>query len=254
MSPRKPFIIGIGGAHSSVGKTGLAVSIIRHLTTRQSAYPFDNRPRLGAIKYTKTPLYASLVDDASIIGRESKDTARLSEAGAERVLWIKSPRADLEELVPVALSRLADLDGIVIEGTSAIEFAKPDIVIFIIGESEKTIKPSAKTLLSQADIIIVPDTEQTVRPVSVPSARLHVLKDYPYVFDDAAIQVIISLMEEIMKTKEIERLLLERAVDARLTCSAARMIAEELKVPYGEVGRTANELKIKIKNCELGCF
>jgi LAO/AO transport system kinase len=246
--------MGIGGEHSSVGKTGLAASIIRHLTTQKSAYPFGNRPRLGAIKYTKTPLYASLIDDESIIGRESKDTARLSEAGAKRVLWIKSPRADLEELLPVALSRLADLDGIVIEGNSAIEFAKPDIVIFIIGESEKSIKPSATTLLSQADIIIVPNTDQTVRPVSVPSARLHVLKDYPYVFDDEAIQVIISLMEEIVKKKEIERLLRERAIDARLTCSAARMIAEELKVSYGEVGRAANELKIKIKNCELGCF
>jgi LAO/AO transport system kinase len=254
MSTRKPFIIGIGGAHSSVGKTGLAVSIIRHLTPRQSAYPFGDRPRFGAIKYTKTPLYASLVDDASIIGRESKDTARLSEAGAERVLWIKSPRADLEELVPVALSRLADLDGIVIEGNSAIEFAKPDIVIFIIGESEKSIKPSAKTLLGQADIIIVPDTDWTVRLVSMTSARLHALRDYPYVFDDEAIQGIISLMEEIVNKREIERLLRERAVDARLTCTAARMIAEELKVSYSEVGKAANDLKIKIKNCELGCF
>jgi LAO/AO transport system kinase len=32
------------------------------------------------------------------------------------------------------------------------------------------------------------------------------------------------------------------------------MIAEELKVSYSEVGKSANELKIKIKNCELGCF
>ena len=254
MSARKPFIMGIGGAHSSVGKTGLAASIIRHLTTQKSAYPFGNRPRLGAIKYTKTPLYASLIDDASLIGRESKDTARLSGAGAERVLWIKSPPTDLEELVPVALSRLADLDGIVIEGNSAIEFATPDIVIFIIGESEKSIKPSAKTLLSQADIIIVPNKDWTVRLVSITSARLHALKDYPYVFDDEAIQGIISLMEGIVKKKEIERLLRERAVDARLTCTAARMIAEELKVSYSEVGKAANDLKIKIKNCELGCF
>jgi molybdopterin-guanine dinucleotide biosynthesis protein len=254
MSTRKPFIIGIGGAHSSVGKTSLAASVIRHLKSRKSVSPFGKEPRLGAIKYTRTPLYASLVDDASLIGLESKDTARLSAAGADRVLWIKSPRTDLEEIVPVALSRLADLDIIVIEGNSAIEFAKPHIVIFIIGQTKKSIKPSAKILSSQADILIVPKAAWAVSLVSMTSAKIYALKTYPYVFDDEATKVIISFMEEIVKKKEIERMLKERAVDARLTCTAARMIAEELNVPYGEVGKTANELKIKIKNCELGCF
>ena len=146
-------------------------------------------------------------------------------------------------------NRLSEL-----ENRSAIEFAKPDIVIFIIGETEKSIKPSAQKLSSQADIIIVPDAAWTVRLVSMTSAKIHAVKDYPYVFDDEAIQVIISFMEEIVKKKEIERMLKERAIDARITCTAARMIAEELSVSYSEVGNAANELKIKIKNCELGCF
>jgi molybdopterin-guanine dinucleotide biosynthesis protein len=254
MSTRKPFIIGIGGAHSSVGKTSLAAAIIRFITSHQSVSPFGKQPRLGAIKYTRTPLYASLVEDESLIGLERKDTARLSGAGAEKVLWIQSPRTELEEIVTVALSRLADLDVIVIEGNSAIEFAKPDIVIFIIGETEKSIKPSALKLSSQADIIIVPDAAWTVRLVSMTSAKIHAVKDYPYVFDDETILVIISLMDEIVKKKEIERMLKERAIDARITCTAARMIAEELSVSYSEIGNAANELKIKIKNCELGCF
>ena len=46
----------------------------------------------------------------------------------------------------------------------------------------------------------------------------------------------------------------EKAVDNRLPCAAARRIAEELSVPYKEVGRTADELKVKITGCELGCF
>jgi len=254
MSTRKPFIIGIGGAHSSVGKTSLAVSIIRYLKSHQSAPPFGGKPRLGAIKYTRTSLYSSLIDDASLIDRQSKDTARLSGAGADRVLWIKSPRTDLQEMVPIALSRLADLDIIVIEGNSAIEFAQPDIVIFIIGETEKSIKPSAKTLSIQADILIVSNAAWTVSLVSMTSAKIYALKDYPYAFDDETVQVIISFMEEIVKKKEIERMLKERAIDARLTCTAARLIAEELNVSYSEVGKAANELKIKIKNCELGCF
>ncbi|MBF0506765.1 MAG: hypothetical protein HQL09_08005 [Nitrospirae bacterium] len=64
-------------------------------------------------------------------------------------------------------------------------------------------------------------------------------------------------MDEIIEKRlfdRIKELLNERAMDGRLNCPAARQIAEELKVPYSEVGRAANELKIKIKNCELGCF
>lgn len=44
------------------------------------------------------------------------------------------------------------------------------------------------------------------------------------------------------------------AIDGRISCTAARKLAEELKVPVRTVGDAANELKIKIKSCELGCF
>jgi len=250
MNPHKPFIIGIGGAHSTVGKTSLAAALIRQLMQHPS-YPLGNKPRLGAVKYTKTELYASLIEDETLIKQEDKDTARLSAAGAEKVLWIRSPREELEELLSLALSKLAELDGIVIEGNSAIEFAKPDIVIFIFGESKKSTKPSAERLIKQADIVIAPGAAETIISST---AKLFTLKDYPYLFDDKAIQGIINLMEEIMKKKEMEHLLKERAVDGKISCTVARKIAEDLDVPYGDVGATANELKIKIKSCELGCF
>jgi hypothetical protein len=51
-------------------------------------------------------------------------------------------------------------------------------------------------------------------------------------------------------TEEIRK----KAVNDRLPCAAARRIAEELSVPYKEVGRTADELNVKITGCELGCF
>lgn len=44
------------------------------------------------------------------------------------------------------------------------------------------------------------------------------------------------------------------AKEGRLSCNQARKLAEELKVPVKVVGDAANELKIKIKACELGCF
>ena len=46
----------------------------------------------------------------------------------------------------------------------------------------------------------------------------------------------------------------EKASENKISCPALRRIAEELRVPYREAGQAANELKIKIKNCDLGCF
>jgi molybdate transport system regulatory protein len=53
-----------------------------------------------------------------------------------------------------------------------------------------------------------------------------------------------ELKEEIMK----------ELLDGRLSCFSARLIAERLSLAYSEIGAAADELGIKIKNCELGCF
>jgi len=53
-----------------------------------------------------------------------------------------------------------------------------------------------------------------------------------------------KLTEEIMK----------KAVDRKLPCAVARKIAEDFGVSYSSVGAAADELGIKIKNCQLGCF
>jgi hypothetical protein len=56
-----------------------------------------------------------------------------------------------------------------------------------------------------------------------------------------------------MKDK-IKEELKTKAVNGRLPCPIARRIAEELSVSYQEVGKVADELNIKITDCELGCF
>jgi len=42
--------------------------------------------------------------------------------------------------------------------------------------------------------------------------------------------------------------------DGRITCSAALNVAQRLGVDPREVGAAANELRIKITACRLGCF
>ncbi|MEK6743929.1 MAG: hypothetical protein AABZ15_09975 [Nitrospirota bacterium] len=42
--------------------------------------------------------------------------------------------------------------------------------------------------------------------------------------------------------------------DGRLTCEKAHALGRELDVPLKEIGAVCNELNIRIKDCQLGCF
>jgi hypothetical protein len=57
-------------------------------------------------------------------------------------------------------------------------------------------------------------------------------------------------MDQENVKKEVEK----AAHDGRLTCHEARALAEKLGVDYSEVGQACNELNLKIRACELGCF
>lgn len=108
--------------------------------------------RVGAIKVTPEPLYCSVVDNPAIIMEPGKDTALMAEAGAE-VLWVRGPREALGEALESALTRLSGCEAVIIEGNSAIEVLRPDIVIFINNLPQKP-KPGADKVLSMAHVVI----------------------------------------------------------------------------------------------------
>jgi len=249
----RPLIIGIGGSHSGAGKTTIASMLLSELSS-ESRKPVAHR-RWGAIKYTKTALYTSLIDDRAILDRKDKDTGRLLKSGAEEVLWIKGPMQEIKETVSMAIDRLSHLDGIIIEGNSAIEFSNPDVVIFTLGDrGEEIKKASALRLIKHADIIVFPRSSMPHdSDKNVYSARVVYFNPE----DRKTVQELLTCMDEVIEERILDRikhLLMEKSVDGRISCNDARGIAEELKAPYREIGKAANELKIKIRNCELGCF
>ena len=168
---KRPFIIGVGGTCSNSGKTTTAVLLLKYFASCKGQQATEgggedtvlstlSHPKCGgfgkwgAIKYTKTELYASLVDDKAVLYRRDKDTGKFIDAGAENVIWVKSPRQDLKDLLPMAVGRLSCLDGLVVEGNSAIEFLKPDIVIFMIGNNKEFWKAGIESIVSISDIIV----------------------------------------------------------------------------------------------------
>lgn len=53
---------------------------------------------------------------------------------------------------------------------------------------------------------------------------------------------------------ELLQALREAAPEGRISCEVARALADELGVSYADLGVAANQLGIKIKSCQLGCF
>lgn len=54
--------------------------------------------------------------------------------------------------------------------------------------------------------------------------------------------------------EEIRNAVKDAATDGKLSCTLARKLAADLGVSPREIGRVADELKVKIFACELGCF
>jgi molybdopterin-guanine dinucleotide biosynthesis protein len=136
-----PLIIGIAGAHSGAGKTTVACEILKRFKG------------WGAIKYTKTSLYSSITGDPQILLEEGKDTRKMTDAGAEQVLWVQAPSDEIEKVIPQAVDMLSHLAGVIIEGNTAVNSLKCDIVLFVSGSPE-LFKNNAERFLYAADIIL----------------------------------------------------------------------------------------------------
>jgi hypothetical protein len=149
-------IISVTGAHSSVGKTTLCSILL------------ENLKGFGAVKFTKTPLYTSVIDDPDIIMQKDKDTAIMSRSGAEKVVWVKSSGSDLEHDLGLAMGMMDGLKGVVFEGNSPAKYLNPDLIIFIIGEDGQ-IKPSARELSEKADVIVINSPRQIKNSSSMTS-------------------------------------------------------------------------------------
>jgi hypothetical protein len=61
-------------------------------------------------------------------------------------------------------------------------------------------------------------------------------------------------MVVVMDRKKLEEAIQGKAKDGKLPCAMCFKIAEDLGIPKKELTKVLNEMKIKISECQLGCF
>jgi hypothetical protein len=57
-----------------------------------------------------------------------------------------------------------------------------------------------------------------------------------------------------MDRDKLEKVILEKSKVGKLPCAVSFKIAEEFGISNKEMGEILNEMKIKISQCQLGCF
>jgi len=64
----------------------------------------------------------------------------------------------------------------------------------------------------------------------------------------------LSFKEETMDRKKLEETILKKSKAGKLPCAICFKIAEDFKISKREMGKVLNEMKVRISQCQLGCF
>ena len=115
----------------------------------------------------------------------------------------------------------------------------------------------ARDAMRLAECVIIGQSEGRVKSPVGPSARVGKDRGSPLLRRLHSLGMICGNLQEVNVGDMQERLkeaVRNAAVDGRLSCDKAHMLGKELGVRLQEIGAVCNELKIKIKDCQLGCF
>jgi hypothetical protein len=60
--------------------------------------------------------------------------------------------------------------------------------------------------------------------------------------------------EQPMERQKLEKAILEKAREGKIPCAVCFKMAEDFGITKREMGKILNEMKIKVSQCQLGCF
>jgi len=163
----RPFVVGVGGFTSNVGKTTLMCELLRAFpgweaikTTRGHYRSCGKDPHACCVSHllSDEPLIRS---GRSETYESGKDTGRYWDAGASNVHWLIATDDQVEKGINQALQRVC-AEGVFIEGNSFSRYVHPDYFVMVRLEADLSIKKSAKAVLPNVSAFFVSDRKGVV--------------------------------------------------------------------------------------------
>jgi molybdopterin-guanine dinucleotide biosynthesis protein len=199
-------MIGVSASSSKAGKTTLISLMLKDSCSKTAVIKTSVNNDLDQYK---------VINDPRIINKAGTDTARVVEHGADKVILLESPAAELPTAYQLARNLLDDdIERLFIEGNTIINFLNPDI-IFYLDNKDKPEKDSAKMVKNRANIKINTNTLLSAGK----------LGDLPF-----------------------------KVQPDKMTCYQAHLTAELLKISVPRFGKVVKEQNVKIIKCQLGLF
>jgi molybdopterin-guanine dinucleotide biosynthesis protein len=154
----------VTGSTSNVGKTYLIERILRRIDSGWGVCkvtichekgthtcPRGREKHCGVCSSLDPQDDYLLVEDPAVLEEEGKDTRRYLNAGAVKVIWVKTRKEYLDRAVAEAADRFSHLEGVIFEGNHALSVLEPDIGIMVVGDPVRY-KPSARAILDRIDL------------------------------------------------------------------------------------------------------
>jgi hypothetical protein len=168
------YLVSISGPCSRSGKTAAAVSLLAALPKGRAAAVkftttedvFERCPRGTTCVVCDIDVPFRVIEDASILAEAGTDTARLREAGAERVVWAIARQSALGAAWAAVRDRLAGAGVVVMEGSTIVSLARPDRQVFVAHPwlSPARWKPTSAGCVAAADLVVVNRPGAEARP------------------------------------------------------------------------------------------
>jgi len=183
----RPFVVGVGGFTSNVGKTTLMCELLRAFpgweaikTTRGHYRSCGKDPHACCV--------SDLLGEQPVLrsGREEtyeagKDTGRYWDAGASNVHWLIATDEQIEKGIKEALSHVVS-KGVFIEGNSFSKFIRPDYFVMVRRIGLDQIKKSAKAALPRVSAVYVSDDGSNLEALNY--SRVFSSSSLPLLFSD----------------------------------------------------------------------
>lgn len=163
---RLPGMLMVGAAGRNVGKTELACALIRQFSktfnvTGVKVTPVRERggrcPRGGKGCGVCDSLSEDFVLTEETDGERGKDTVRMLDAGADRVLWLRVLKECLYEGMEALQQEIGPGNLSVCESNSLRMVAEPDLFLMVKDAQSQDFKRSARTVKSCVDRMVVFD-------------------------------------------------------------------------------------------------
>jgi hypothetical protein len=169
-------LLSISGACSRSGKTAAAVSFLRALPAGRAAAVkftttedvFERCPRGTPCVVCDIDVPFRIVDAPAVLDEAGTDTARLREAGASHVVWAIARASSVAPAWAAVLKRLAGADVVIMEGSTIVTVARPDLQVFVAHPwlSPERWKTTTATCVARADLVVVNRPASDTRPPS----------------------------------------------------------------------------------------